>query len=95
LIMESREYVIHALTVEQVSLVSQKASLEDWLKASERERDGKEEALEECNAEIKLLRRRGVELMRSKDLLENGERERKQREYNSKRKYNRKYNLAY
>ena len=85
LIMESRECVIHALTVEQVSLVSQKASLEDWLKASERERDEKEEALEECKAEIKLLRERGVELMRSKDLLDKGERERKQREYNSKR----------
>jgi hypothetical protein len=85
LIMESRECVIHALTVEQVSLVSQKASLEDWLKASERERDENEEALEECKAEIKLLRERGVELMRSKDLLDKGERERKQREYNSKR----------
>jgi len=85
LIMESRECVIHALTVEQVSLVSQKASLEDWLKASERERDEKDEALEECKAEIKLLRERGVELMRSKDLLDKGERERKQREYNSKR----------
>jgi hypothetical protein len=54
LIMESRECVIHSLQVEQVSLLSQNASLEDWLKASERERDEKEEALEECKAEIKL-----------------------------------------
>jgi hypothetical protein len=71
-IMESRECVIHSLQVEQVSLLSQNASLEDWLKASESERDEKEEALEECKVEIKLLRERGVELMRSKDLLERG-----------------------
>jgi hypothetical protein len=72
LIMESRECVIHSLQVEQVSLLSQNAPLEDWLKASERERDEKEEALEECKAEINLLLERGVELMRSKDWLEKG-----------------------
>ena len=40
--------------------------------------------LEECKAEIVLLREKGGELMRSKDLLEKGEREQKQRKYNSK-----------
>ncbi len=47
LIIERRECVIHALTVEQVSLVSQKTSLADRLQASERERDEKEDVVEE------------------------------------------------
>ena len=83
--LREKDVVLQCLQAQHQALQLDNARLEARLIVSEKEKAEKQEAWEECKAEIALLRDRGGQLLVTKDVLENADRNRKRREYNCKR----------
>ena len=83
--LREKDVVLQCLQAQHQALQLDNARLEGRLIVNEIEKAEKQEAWEECKAEIALLRERGGQLLDKKDVLENADRNRKRREYNCKR----------